>query len=290
MKIFAEKEFRKVLFFDTDLKVGAMMKGKIIGLMLIFPSILISYIVETSQFHDILAHLEYAAPDKTLVVFDIDNTLLEASQHLGSVAWADYLISNMKSKGIDHKKAQEIENVFWMIVHPHIQVQAVDPNTSQVIQEIQNRTITILGLTARTPDEFGYTFKQLRSIGIDLTNQKQLPLSDQQILLDARASYQEGVLFSTPYNKKSEVLYAFLENNHIEPECIIFVDDKHHHVVDVQRASEDRGLKFIGIRFSGADKQFINFNPAIAEIQWGVFPTIISDQEALEMLFRRNNS
>ena len=62
--------------------------------------------------------------------------------------------------------------------------------------------------------------------------------------------------------------------------CIIFIDDKLSHIQDIVEECQSQGVECIGIRFSGADEAVKNFDPTIAEIQWDIFPVMITDDEA----------
>ncbi len=254
------------------------MKIKTIFIVLFaFPSLLIGSIIETSQFGDILLHIE----DPILIVCDIDNTLLRASQHLGSVAWGDNIIAQLERKGVSQQEAREIESIVWKAVQPHIKVESVDPHAPHVVHEIQRRNIPILGLTARSFDESECTINQLLSIGIHLLDSYS---SEFLFLEGGTAFYEKNVLFCSLFNKKSTVLFTFLDKHSIHPECILFVDDKLSHVEDVERACKERGIDYVGIRFSGADESVKNFDPRLAHIQWEAFPFILSDEQAQSML------
>src|SRR5581483_3453867 len=92
--------------------------------------------------------------------------------------------------------------------------------------------------------------------------------------------YDRGILFGSPHKKKSEVLFTFLGKHSFHPECILFIDDKLHHVEDLARACEEKGIEYYGIRFSAADDHVKSFDADLAEIQWRAFPTILTDEEA----------
>lgn len=256
------------------------MKLKIFFSLLVLPIYLQAAILETKSFKDVLNHIEHVEPSEIIVICDIDNTLLEAAQQLGSVAWGEHLIADLKRKGISDQQAHQIEDIMWGAVQKHVKVKTVDPCTSEVIKEIQGRNIPVLGLTARSPADAECTRSQLQSVGIDLVAHDLFPSSNQELLLQHAAIYERGILFATPFNRKSHVLCGFLDKNKIMPKCVIFVDDKRHHVHDIEQALEARGISCIGIRFGGADEQARHFDAEIADIQWKALPKLISDHEA----------
>ena len=247
------------------------------------PNLLNGKVIETHRFDEILNHIEYVPSEKTLVVCDIDNTLLEGAHYLGSVAWAENFIAGLVKKGISQAKAADIEDSIWQILQPRIPVKTVDPCTSEVLQEIQTKPILVLGLTARSPAESDYTFEQLRSLNITFDQQKLVPQCKEHLPYPSAALYDRGILYATPFNKKSEVLFDFLNRHALKPECIIYLDDKLHHVEDIDAFCASQGITCIGIRFSGADEQFKQFDPDLARIQWEAFPRLISNEEALSL-------
>jgi hypothetical protein len=263
--------------------------------ILVLPQLLIGTIYETCQFEDVLTHVERNGAKKILVVCDVDNTLLKSAQHLGSVAWGDHMIAKLERKGVPKRQAEEIESIIWRAIQPYIKVQNVDPKTPMIMHQIQDKNVSIMALTARTPEETEYTYNQLLSVGINLADT--FGLGTHRLDMEEHdALYDQGILFGTPFNKKSKVLFAFLDKHLISPELIIFVDDKRSHVEDLSQECIERNIQYVGIRFNGADEDVKNFDPLIAEIQWEVFPVILSDEQArqihkcyLKLLYNKSN-
>lgn len=249
-----------------------LMKTLLLSLFML-PQLLIGEILESSKFEEIL---NYIQQNHLLIVCDIDNTLLMSSTQLGSVAWGDHVISTLESKGISKRDANLIQNIFWKTVQPYITVKLVDPHAIEVLETIQQMQIPFIALTARAPHEEAYTTTQLFSLGLHWLH----AFSHRIELLEQNALYDNGILYANPINKKSEVLFTFLEQQNIAPESIIFIDDKWSHVLDMEKACSERNIHYIGVRFGAADDQVKNYNPSITEIQWEAFPQILSDEEA----------
>lgn len=250
----------------------------------LYPALLKGIIVESPKFAEIEKHMANSQPEKVLIVCDIDNTLLRATQHLGSVAWGDHTIAELVAKGISSEDAEEIENILWKTVQPLVKVQNVDPETPLILESIQNKGFLIFGLTARCPNEADYTIKQLLSVGINLGKLKPQYTFECLSKEVKRPLYTQGILFGTPFNKKSQILFKFLDENKVFPECIIFIDDKLSHVEDLSKACHERNISFFGIRFSGADEHVKAFNHEIADLQWTLFPAPVSDTQAEKIL------
>lgn len=57
--------------------------------------------------------------------------------------------------------------------------------------------------------------------------------------------------------------------NGIDPEGIVFIDEKLHHAEKMMQACrQGEGVKYVEIRFSGADEHVENFDPRIAQQEW----------------------
>jgi hypothetical protein len=253
------------------------MIGKICWMLFLMPLLVFGNIIETNRFADILDHLD--VNKRTLVICDIDNTLLESEQQLGSVAWGDHMIAELKRKGLSEWQAEEIENIYWRLVQPYISVRPVDPHTQDVVRYMQQQGVDVLGLTARAPQEAACTVAQLKAIGVAFKDE-----ATYELPVQPPALYHAGILFSTPHHKKSDVLLAFLAKSQIDPAFVIYIDDKISHVQDVVQRLENEKVPCIGIRFSGADARMKEFDAHVAEIQWKAFPDLLSDDEVRQSI------
>lgn len=260
-----------------------MIKMSWIIFAILLPHLAWGEIIETDHFQDLLPYLENFPSHETIVVFDIDNTLIESSRQLGSVAWGEQMFLDFTCKGIPKKEAMAVIHVLWKCVQKQTKVQLIDPHAPDVIEKIRQRKIPCFALTARFPDEADNTIKQLQSVNLDFSKGHHLAKSI-TIPLNPQALFQEGVLFGTLDNKKSDVFFYFLDANAIHPTFVLFVDDKLSHLVDLEEACKKRRIACMGIRFSGADHQFRQLNPEIAELQWKALPAYLSDKESLDIL------
>lgn len=247
---------------------------KILMCLLLVPVFLQAKVIESSRFDSLLNYLNRP---NCLVISDIDNTILCSEVQLGSIAWGELYVKELEKKGIPPKEAQEVENILWRAIHQQIPIKTVDPDTARIVKKVQEQKIPIMGLTARAPRDAAYSRKQLEQLGIDLSLVQPIN-TGLQVLGDA--AYEEGILYATTFMKKSTVLLHFLRLNDLQPACVIFIDDKLHHVQDVYAALEQEGIACIGIRFSGADPIVSAYQPHIAELQWQALPRLLSDQEA----------
>lgn len=229
-------------------------------------------IIETSSFEEVFDHLS----PETILFCDLDNTIMEVTQHFGSVQWGDNHKEKLINSGESSEKAEEILHNLWFGILPHISMQLVDEQIPQIIQSIQKMGHFVLGLTARYPKEAWYTHPHLNRFQINFD--KFFP--DQHIPLESPILYENGILFCGTQIKKSDALMAFLQLHNLTPKKIIFIDDKLHHVQDLEAPLTSANIEYVGIRYSKCDQRVKDYDEKIANIQWKLFPTFISDKDA----------
>lgn len=262
-------------FMWQDVSLKFIVRARIVSLMLFLPTLLFAEIIESNSMNSIL---KYVHKD-CLVVFDLDNTLIESTTQLGSAQWGDHLgfVYSKTAKSIE-----EIDTLIadsWCKVQPLITVRCVDSDAPNVVAELHKQEIVLIGLTSRRPQEIHHTQKQLDHVQIAMSK-----ILDDNALEDTHhlktIIFHQGIIYCTPLNKKSDGLRLFLEKLHHSPQRIIFIDDKPPHIKDIALLVESLGIEYVGIRFGGADERVASFNPDIAKIQWDCLPLIISDDEA----------
>jgi len=99
-----------------------------------------------------MAEAVQAADDDTLVVFDIDNTLIEPVGNLGSDQWYDFLVRSIgRWMGFRRRRRSAGLTLIWNEVQWIIEVKAVEPDTPQLIRGLQDRSVKLMGLTRPHP-------------------------------------------------------------------------------------------------------------------------------------------
>jgi hypothetical protein len=237
-------------------------------------------IIETDRFENIV---KYAAPD-ALILLDIDDTLLIPAQTLGTDVWFLYRIQQNESKGFSKTEAFEKALGEWEAVRHLTQVQIVEEGTEKIIQELQAKPITVMGLTTQGLALATCTARQLGKLDIDLS--KTAPSSEDHYFINGHGVlYRKGILF-TSGTPKGKALFTLLDLIGYAPKRIVFINDKAKHLKDVEEEAELREVEFIGLRYSYSDQRINNFRPEIADIQWAFssFDSLLSDQEAEELL------
>ena len=148
-----------------------------------------------------------------------------------------------------------------------------------LIDELQNKNICVLGLTTRNIDFVFCAIKQLDSLNIDF--QKTSPLK-KTIYFEEAILYRKGILFANGANK-GQVLDKFFKKIKFFPKSIVYFDDKLKYIKEVEKFCENYKIPYLGFRYGFLDEKIKNFDSKIADIQHKHFK-ILSDEEAKKML------
>lgn len=196
-------------------------------------------VIETSQMSDILQSVE----DSTLVLFDVDETLIHSRTMLGSQKARYFLNAHFKLKNLS---LAQREGLFWKVVKA-VPVKLVEPYTADLINGLKSKkNVTVLGLTARgcvphddTDPKSNFTAHQLKSVNIDFS--EHLHLYDLKDHSSKKLVFRDGIIF-TEGRLKGGDLKAFLAFAGLSVDKVIFVDDKLEQVNAVNEAMEKKGI------------------------------------------------
>ncbi len=252
----------------------------------IFHSFLFSILVETKNFGEIKKYVTL----HTLVILDIDDTLLLPVQTLGTDVWFRYRIKQNEAAGMAPRAAFERALSEWEAVRHLTKVKIVEEGSEKIVEDMQKNQIKVMGLTTQGLALATRTVQQLCSLGIDLA--KSAPSKeDCYFINELGVLYRQGILF-TSGTPKGQALLKFLDQIHYHPSHIVFINDKAQHLIDIEEALKGKKIEFIGLRYSYCDERIANFNPEIADTQWksSSFEYILSDQEAEKCLKQSSRS
>lgn len=231
-------------------------------------------ILETQQFQDLKKHTD----PQTLILLDIDNTIMEPTQQLGSDQWFQHRVQRYKKKGLDSSDALETALAEWMAIQNVTKMRLVEPSTAEVIHKLQNEGYTIMGFTTRGLGLSTRTIHQLKSLGVDLS--RSAPIQEELHYMNGEGVlYRKGILF-TAGSHKGTAFTKFLDLAELSPKSVAFINDKESNLLPVQKACQTRKIPFIGLRYGATDERVHNFNPEVTDIQMEAFGMILSDEEA----------
>lgn len=230
-----------------------------------------STVKETTQFSDILNEIKNSSqntPAETLVVFDVDNTLIEPVGTVGSDQWFYYLYSIYKMQGLNEKQQDEKALKVWNQVQSQIQVRSVEPGTAQVVSSIQKLGYRTLGLTARELSIAGTTASQLQSVKIDLSSGfagEDFRIARRDLKTEDDALFHKGVLSVSEKNNKGTVLSVFISRLGLKPKKVIYIDDKLKHVRNLAASMSAMNIAYTGFRYGFLDKKVKQFFDLVGE-------------------------
>jgi len=207
---------------------------------------------------------------QTLVVFDIDNTLMSPTGNLGSDQWFFYLKHLYGLQGLGEKESLDKANRIWNKTQELITVKPVESDTPAWIQSLQKKGIKTMALTARSLHVAETTKKQLRSIQVQFTPtapySKTLTLQKDELHSPDQALFTDGILLIGERNNKGLVLEAFLKKIGYIPEKILFIDDKVKHVDNMEKVLASLSIPYFGYRYAALDAQVEAFKTQFAEV------------------------
>ncbi|MBS0623973.1 MAG: DUF2608 domain-containing protein [Verrucomicrobia bacterium] len=234
-------------------------------------------IIEVMRFEEIERYLE---PD-TLIILDIDNTLLEPIQELGTDQWFVHRRDWYEQQGYTSGESLEMALAEWEAVQNITKVMAVERSTPGIVTQLQQKYI-VMGMSTRGLALATRTVYQLKDIGINLASAS-LTAEDVPLLNPQAILFRKGILFTSGTHKGRALLKLF-EQLHYTAKRIIFVNDKATHLREVEVACEESHIPFIGLRYGFLDEKVKAFRSDIARVQFENFKMILSDKEALNLI------
>ena len=248
---------------------------KVLGILCAFYSISFAEVFETQKMKDI----ENFIDPETLVLVDIDNTLMAPTGNTGSDPWFYFqweaLTQANPGAGQDNFiKALQI----WTQAQDRIKMQPVEALTPGLIQKIRASGNTVIALTSRSPRIKDRTLLQLQSVGIELSPKLagldsseavSLPVGTHPELVE-ESLFMKGIVF-VGNNDKGQVLRKLFGLANYKPQAVIYVDDKKPHVESVEKICEGFGIKYSGFRYGAADAKVNTYKARIAALlTWGI--------------------
>jgi FMN phosphatase YigB (HAD superfamily) len=213
-------------------------------------------IVESDQIGSVLTYID---GQKTLVIFDIDNTLAEPDNPhgVGSDQWYTQHVERLIAAGVDPKLAWRLAAPFYFEIQldSNFKLRPLEVSTINVVRTAQEKADKVIVLTARSYHLIDKTIEMLNEIGIDfLTNAFKA-----DFLFDAvPGQYTRGVFFCGPGDKGKSLVQLFKKINYW-PERVILIDDKYKNLQSVEQAMNLLGIDFVGIRYSRLDQKVKEF-------------------------------
>lgn len=208
----------------------------------------IQRVVEFSQVYPTFENLEKGS----ILVLDVDEVILRDQDAVLSPAGDSLKFQIFNEYYSEAKSKKEIEEVVRTLSLPLIlaQKQLVDSNLPEVIKKLQERGVTVIGLTSCPTQSFGvvdnfinWRHTQLNAFGIHLEDS--LPGTGDFKLEEMSSQvpppiFSQGVLFTEGFTK-ADVLIAFLRKTNLKPKRIVFIDDmaRNAHQMEIKLTQKD---------------------------------------------------
>lgn len=219
--------------------------------------------------------------ESTLILLDIDNTLLTPTGDYGTVEHFLHLFTTEMM----NKKCNEIEARIaiyerWIRAHGVIKTKLVDDNIHQLIKTAKMNQAVVLGFTARLPRMKEITLEQLNQHAIMLDELPEIFFNKTyQLTFDlsltpcqqatnivkfpgveqwqTQTLFASGVVFCHDLNTKGMVLKDFFSTLKVYRQCkglkeitkIIFVDDGAYNFESMYQAANELNVDFYGFHF-----------------------------------------
>jgi len=207
----------------------------------------------------------------TLVLFDVDNTLIMLSD----------AVLQPQGKQLSKSLISKIQNWTNTIKYPDgfllgkvllaAKWDVVDPKNVPLIQQLQERNIPVLAFTGAGTKKVGeiesfadFRIEQLERHGFNFKKTLNLPDDFQfanEVLL------KSGVLFCSEQSK-GDVLKTFLKEFQLSPQKIVFIDDRKDFIESVEEAMSEIGIECFCIHYTAIENTSVILDEKIAEFQF----------------------
>ena len=220
-------------------------------------------ISEVNDMKEVFAQFN-GADSKTLAIFDVDMVLVQPSDPA-------FQMANMKRfSAISKRMMKEVpadkQMLFLSLMSVSSDPVLIDDRTPQFLQQIIQRGIPAIALTANLTGQFGKISKMeqwridgLRQLGIDFSQTApcQIPLifDDLTSYRGNYSSYLKGILFVNGTTvSKGEAFLSFLEKTGFYPSRVVFIDDREDNLKSLEAAIQklDKPIEYHGLHYIGA--------------------------------------
>jgi len=220
-------------------------------------------IIKIDSFSQV-AHELQNADKNTLVVFDVDDTLIVPESKIlwpkvqeANKEWVDQWFEECAK----NTPPPELEKYYGAIQMLKEKPVLIEPEIVEIIRNLQERGIKVIALTAIDtgkrsiiPSMAAWRFKTLQTVGIDFskTNVSNMVFNELPLGMDGNPLVlHNGILFSSVV-PKGVVLGAFLDRMKWKPERVIFFDDSIKHIKSVAQEMDKRSISFYGYEYLGS--------------------------------------
>lgn len=212
-----------------------------------------SDVITTRDLVDVLKVLSEPYNGRTLLVLDIDDTLLTSPTFFGSDVWFEW------QKTLSPQSPGYVPCKFDVIAM-NFEAGTQVPTQADAVAAINAIPLDKIMVTSRSPMYRGGTIRELKKAGYELPASLQpglagaiyeyQPAPDQP---GVTISYHAGVLMVAGQNK-GLALVDLMQHMQITYDRVVLVDDGEKHINDVRDAMTAAGIEYRGVRYTRIDK------------------------------------
>ena len=213
---------------------------------------------------------------RTLLVLDIDDTLLTSDGFFGSDKWYEWQKTLPAS---DPGKVPCLFDVISLNYETGGQ-RATQPDGPALVNAVQ---VDKLLLTSRNPLYRGGTLRTLRDAGYalpaPLAGQADGSSWDFRKAPDAapvRITYDQGV-FMTTGQDKGLALLALLQRLHTRYDRVVLVDDGQKNIDNMQNALRKAGVDYLGLHYLRVDKSIAAADAQAGRAGWQAWQRLLGE-------------
>ncbi|XWV24857.1 hypothetical protein QJ856_gp0926 [Tupanvirus deep ocean] len=203
-------------------------------------------------------------PNKTILFFDIDNTLLRTKSDIGSVEWVRWQENLLKTYAGNHEHSvsDSFTGMYQLyqkwLTSSNCETELLEEYVDELIHKYIDMGFKVVLITARDKCTAETTFNQLsRHYDTNKFFSKDLYFKNDKIL------YQNGVYFATGI-KKGDCIDKFLQIIKLifdfEPENIVFIDDSTNECNNVASKFKNHNINAIVFNYLHGMKYQISFD------------------------------
>ncbi|MDU0356292.1 DUF2608 domain-containing protein [Paraglaciecola aquimarina] len=221
----------------------------------------LSVVYQTKELQDAADKAKSLDKDSTLVVFDIDDTLLTATEFFGSDKWYDWQRGRALNQAGDlvniatSDKVNCLFDVLGMVFEIAVN-RPTQPNMADIVAGVNNDVVI---LTARSGAYRAATMRELARNQLNFADNSLAP-TDMGYHYDytlggrtAQVSYVNGVFMVQGLNK-GVLLLDLLKRSGKQYKSVVFVDDKKHNIDNMANALKSANINYYGFHYTRISK------------------------------------
>ena len=221
--------------------------------------------------HDsIEAIKDYLIPG-CMAIFDVDDTLLHIDHptEFGSNKWINHMMFyGKKDFQLTREDLEPWVIPMYVELQHSIPFKPVEQVTAGVIQDLQQKGVPVLGLTARRLELIDVTIKNLRDMGIDFSLSSAAK-GTTSFSINHPNIFINGIMFcggsretekiGNQTHAKDRAIKALIKHFDMNPTRVIVVDDRHDYLESIVNTIVSMGIDCVGIRYSRSDERLSRF-------------------------------